>query len=491
MQSSTLVAVLFVVGVPALAQQEEGEVEIVDTLVVEGTPMQLGQQAAPLAIDRWLANAPAADAHPAWRLIGIYGGLGNTDFLGDVSSLVDLQRKHAEASLSIRVVLGEVPPGAALANTPLAVGLDTVGATIAAWRADPELPPLYLLDAADRVVWAGTAAQGLVDVLPLAFAGKLDVAHEQQVQNLRVQLTADFENAGDHAEALQKYLQDRPHDGELHGLLFLTHLWHRADPAAAAAMVEPALQALGTEALPLAAFADLVLRGDRHEPDLAKPLVMALTPATAAARDSAFVQLVFLRSLLRAGLDRHAGRVAAALPKLLAGRPRDQVIFAETLAEATAAAPFRDLFDRAVGEVAELPQWHRWVFAARYKMALACGDAKAAAAVLDAYRASGTNSFTLNDDAWYLATELGSLGRFDALGLAQAEEMRRQEGDSLDYNSKDTLALLLFLNGKVAEAIDLQTVAAPQGGEQFQQRLQRYQRTLERRRAAKGGDAGR
>ncbi|MBK8096137.1 MAG: hypothetical protein IPK26_03470 [Planctomycetes bacterium] len=487
MASSTRLAVLILAMAPALAQEEGGGVVILDSIVVEGTPVRLGQQAAPLEVTRWLANAPAADARPAWRLVGIYGGAGYREFRDDAEYLADLRQKHADAGLSIRIVLGDAPPEGALAKSPLAVALDEEGTTVAAWRADPELPPLYLLDAGDQVVWAGRAAHGLVDVLPLALAGRLGVAHEQELQNLRAELAMDFENAGDRSDELQKHLQERPHDGDLHGLLFLTHLWHRADPAAAAAMVEPALQALGTEALPLAAFVDLVLRGDRFETGLAGPLAMAMTPAAAAARDSAFVQLAFLRATLRAGLDRQAGRIAAALPKLLAGRPREQLIFAEILAEAKSAAPFRDLFDQAIGAVAERTELQRFSFAARYKMALACGDAKAAQRVMDEYRTGRAESFGLNNDAWYIATQLVSLGRFDAFGLAQAEEMRRQEGDSLDYNSKDTLALLLFLNGKVGEAIELQATAVKQGGPQFQQRLQRYERTQERLRQASGG----
>src|SRR5262249_53239840 len=96
---------------------------------------------------------------------------------------------------------------------------------------------------------------------------------------------------------------------------------------------------------------------------------------------------------------------------------------------------------------------------------------------------------SLNNDAWYLIVRPETMGRFDTLALAQCEEMQRQEGEGMTYGNKDTVALAMFVNGKVDAAIELQTVAtaASQNDPRYVGRLTRYQNTLAAQRARARG----
>jgi len=239
---------------------------------------------------------------------------------------------------------------------------------------------------------------------------------------------------------------------------------------------------LADEPVPLCLFADYVLRGDRSDPSIARQLAMALAPAAAAAPDGVFTQLVYLRALLRAGQDRLAGRVAATLPKQLEGKLFFQLVFAETLMDAADPKPYRDLAERALARADQGGMDRRWLVAARYKVMSRCGDpAETLDKFMQAYRESEAFSNSLNNDAWYLVTQGPSMGRFDTLALAQVREMQRTEGAGMINGNKDTVALVLFVNGFVQEAVDLQTVAAAASGNQMENvgRLARFENTLQ------------
>jgi hypothetical protein len=108
-----------------------------------------------------------------------------------------------------------------------------------------------------------------------------------------------------------------------------------------------------------------------------------------------------------------------------------------------------------------------------------CGDVEAAEKLMVEYRAK-ENAFGLNNDAWYMMVRPESVGRFDTYALSQCEEMQRQHGAGLSNGNKDTVALALFLNGKIAESVELQTVAAAGSGHdpRYVGRLTRFQAVL-------------
>jgi len=320
---------------------------------------------------------------------------------------------------------------------------------------------------------------GLVDVLDAVAGGSFDPTSSAQLLEQIGSLAYSITDGGEFDEAVARNLAAFPRSGRAHAAAVLNHWWCNGDPVAARKAVDEAITRLSNEAVPMALFADQVLRGDRNDPVVARKVAMAMAPVAAGAPDGVFTQLVHLRGMLRAGQDRLAGRIAATLPKKLAGNAEQQLIFAETLMEAAVALPYRDAAERAIQNAEANGGNRKWLYGARHKLLKRCGEDEAAAKLMVEYRAKNVSSSGLNNDAWYTIIRPASLGRFDSLALAQCEEMMRVEGDAIDYGSKDTVALAMFVNGKLDKAIELQTEAAKgaQNDPVYLGRLSRYEKT--------------
>ena len=427
-------------------------------------------------------HAPPDPAEPKYTL-WVHYPEDRGDFLDQLQYLADLQRRFAERGIGIAVTM---PPPAAkrvAACTPAF----TVGSiaeyepardgSVMALSMPGTMAVLCRSGSADTV--AASTLDGAVDVLQAIVDDKLDSPALQPMEETVRALLVNVIDSGELGAEVEKCVAAWPRSGRVRAMAVLFQWWSRGDLEAAHKAFEEGLKALADESLPMVQFADLVLRGDRHDPRHAKTLAALLAPIAAASSDGVFTQLVYLRALLRAGQDRIAGRTAAMLRKHLEGRGWDQLVFAETLMEANTPAAFRDLAQQAIGAV-DGGSDARWLTAARHKVLVRCGDLEAAEKLMVEYRGKNENRSGLNDDAWYMMVRPESLGRFDTMALSQCEEMRRLAGASLGYNSKDTAALALFLNGKVEEAVELQTVAAAAGGNaaRYVGRLRRFQAVL-------------
>ena len=410
------------------------------------------------------------------------------DFLDHVQYLADLQRRFAERGIAVAVAMPVAAAKRVAARTPaFAVASMAADAPLLARLEDAfrrgrevdqhTLTAMTVLcrgGAGDTV--ACCALDGAVDLLQAVVDDKLEIAAlEDTVQSL----LANVIDSGDLAAQVEDCVARWPRSGRVRAMAVLFQWWSKGDLEAAHKAFEEGVKALAGEGVPLVQFADLVLRGDRHDPRHAKTLAVLLGPLAAASPDGVFTQLVYLRALLRAGQDRIAGRTAAMLPKHLEGRPWDQLVFAETLMESNTPAVFRDLAEQAI-EAAKAGVDARWLCAVRHKVLVRCGDLDAAEKLMVEYRGKPQNAANLNNDAWYMMVRPESLGRFDTMALAQCEEMQRQHGAGLSNNSKDTVALALFLNGKVEEAVELQTIATTASGQnpRYVGRLTRFQAVL-------------
>jgi hypothetical protein len=128
----------------------------------------------------------------------------------------------------------------------------------------------------------------------------------------------------------------------------------------------------------------------------------------------------------------------------------------------------------------------------RYAVALRCLEDKAAAQKIAAdYMQEHQEHVSLNNDAWYLMTQVPTMGRGDALALAMCERMLEHK-ENLDSFEYDTVAMSMFLNGRGQEAVALEKTALEKGGgsdpESYRERLRRYEAALEQGKdAGKGG----
>ena len=331
----------------------------------------------------------------------------------------------------------------------------------------------------DGESFAWESLDGAVDVLQHAVDGtapdERTAAFGELLQSLAV-----VTDGGDLGPVVEHCTSYWPHTGSARALAVLHQWWCVGDLDAARKAFDTGLAALSDAAVPLTVFADLVLRGDHFDRTIPTQLVAALQPVAAAAPDGVFTQLVYLRALLRAGQDRVAGRIIATLPKQLVGRPLDQLVFAETLMDGATPAAMRGVALRAIADAAPNPPDPRWVWGARHKVLSRCGDADAAARLMTSYREESPNGSSLNNDAWYLIVRPETMGRFDSLAFGQADELLRAEGAGINPGYKDTVALAYFVNGRVAEAVEMQADAARAAGNQgtYVARLRRYRETL-------------
>ena len=304
----------------------------------------------------------------------------------------------------------------------------------------------------------------------------------QNLRRLRL-LVSDVIDGSELGNATSACLQALPMCGRAHAARALYHWWSRGDIEAGQDAVLRSLEVLKQDQLALFAFADLILRGGHQDPEIAAAVARTLAPFADAHRHDAKSQLVYLRALLQAGNDRRAaGRIAATLPKILKGRPRDQVIFAETLMEAAIPQAFRDQAERALTAAESAPSLKRWVFGARHKILTRCEEPKAAKKLMQAYWQDPVGQRDLNSDAWNLMVKPPTMGRFNSLALAQASKMVELDGDNITANNRDTLALANFLTGNHQEAITLQEIAVKESNNKmFPRRLQRYSETAKRK----------
>ncbi|MBL8753635.1 MAG: hypothetical protein JNK15_10060 [Planctomycetes bacterium] len=460
-------------AVPALAQLELG-----------GVPAEPRWSA-------WVQGDPvafAAEAAPKCTVYAFYtrtGGLPAFAQQGDYLAL--LQRRFAERGLVVVAAVPAAPTAGQTAWQGCRIVCDEGQAVTRSWFGDDAdgghgvvaLPlPIGVVDRRGVVRFLGTPAAGLVDAIEAVLDGRDTLPAERTAAALRVDLVAGFDDStAAAAEPLAEVVQHASRDGLARGLLYLVLATKKNDGPAAAKFLQESLAALADEPLPLAAFADLALRGDPRRAGLAGFVRDALKPAAAAAPADTFVQLAWLRALVLAGDDREVGRQSMKLRKAVTATAADCLDFASILAQAGNAPVHRDLASMALDKAAALAVDLRQLAAARYVVAARCAnDVETQKRLLDEYLKDTEMRVSLNNDCWYLMTELATMGRYDAFAAGLAERMLEQK-DGMDYFEFDTAALAMFLCGRFGEAVTLQETALEKGGKdnpEYRERLDRY-----------------
>lgn len=407
-------------------------------------------------------------------------------FHDEADYLRGLQQRFGARGLTVVAVLADVPADRAEVETLWAgcrVVVDDAGRTSADWLG-PETIPWHtiVLDRRGKVAFAGRPEAGLVDAIEHVLAGTADLVRERAVFSRRAEALVGFDDMGgkDLVEQLTGVLAHAPHDGLAHGLLYAAWFTKQLAPAEAKQVRAAAILALRDEPRPLAAFADLALRCDPRGEGLARELLEPLAAAAAASPDDAFVQLAHLRALVLAGEDREVGRRAMRMQKIVLRSADTCLDFVSVLASDKNALVHRDLAQRVLDRAEKLGATPRFLTAARYAAAVRCQeDQQLAKQLMDAYLGENEEHGSINNDCWYLMTELATMGRYDWFAAGLAERMLTQR-DAMQNYEFDTAGLAMFLVGRVDEAIELQQKAIAMGGASadYTQRLRRYQAAL-------------
>jgi hypothetical protein len=445
----------------------------------------LGQDLAVPEWTKWVQGEPVVfrgDGAPVCTVYAFYTWPHLVPaFRGDAPYLAGLQQRFADAGLCVVAAVSEAPASREAGWAGCRIVVDGGSDTAMAWLGpDSSMGHVVVVDRHGRSVFRGRPESGLVDAVEGTLKGRHDVEAEQSAFATRLELAGLFDDMSAEIARprLEAALSHAPRDGAVFGLLYLTLATKCSDAEAAGKLRELALSRLAAESRPLAAFADLALRGDPKAPGLARALAGPLQAMAGAAPDDVSVQLACLRALVLAGEGREVGRHAMRMQRLVLGSAETCLDFASILTQDADAVVHRDLATRVLARAEELAAPPRLLAAARYGVSLRCAEDRAAAkAVLDAYLGETDQRVSINNDCWYLMTELPTMGRFDWFAAALAERMLEQR-DAMDYFEFDTVALAMFLVGRVEEAVELQGTAISKGGKdnaEYAERLRRYQ----------------
>ncbi len=407
--------------------------------------------------------------------------------------LAELRRRFGDKVQVAALLLGEAPatPPPGKGDLPVLQCADADVRSL--FYGEDQRGTFWLLLGSDGIVrWVGEPGHGLAEAARALLAGEADPAAIAEDHAMRASLLGAFDDYDpeDAVRTAAALLKRNRTDGAAWGLHFAAAVDKQGDLAQAAAIVQDARKALAMDPWALAAFADLALRTAPNDRALGRLLAEELTLAAPLASGDVPVQLTLLRAHVRAGNDREVGRLSRMLAKG-AGESADTALsLAEILTDDATPAVHADTAQKALERAAALGAEPRLLAAARYGVLRRCaGDEAGAAALFAGYVRTHAEQVTLNNDAWYHVTDMRTRGRFGPLALALAERMLENRGQ-LDDFELDTVALVMFVSGRVGDAVELQKAAIEKGGggnPNYRARLQRYEAAL----AAQGPAGGR
>ncbi|MFT4512932.1 MAG: hypothetical protein ACI91B_001632 [Planctomycetota bacterium] len=448
---------------------------------------ELGRKTGKAHWRKWLQGEPieigSSDA-PTCTVWAFYSQLPHL-LQADGDYMSQLQLRYAARGVRmIAVVKGDEQPGLKLWG-PCSVVVDEDVRTERGWlRVNQEYRANVLVLAQDGTIsFVGRPGAGLADAIEHVLDDQFDLVAESRADGMRVQLPARFDDAVGPATValLQPMVAASPRDGLLSGLLYLTLATKSNDQAAARQWLAQATKQLADEARPLALFADLVLRGDAHSASVLAALREPLAKAAKAAKFDPVVQLAYLRALVMAGDSREAGRQAMRSRKLVMQTAEGCLDYAMLLARDENPQIHSDLAKHALDTAEKLGADQRLLAAGRYIVALRCAvNEKAARGVMTVYLKDQGQRTGINNDSWYLMTQLSTMGRYDWFAVGLVERML-EERDAMEYFEFDTAALAMFLVGRITDAVALQELALKKGGKgtaEYEERLARYKAFL-------------
>ncbi|MGK0153403.1 MAG: hypothetical protein ACI9SE_000347 [Neolewinella sp.] len=436
---------------------------------------------------KWLHGAPievASSDAPMCTVWAFYSQLPHL-LQADADYMSQLQSRYAARGVRVvAVVKDDQQPGLKLWGR-CSVVLDDATRTERGWlTVNQEYRANVLVLANDGTVsFVGRPGAGLVDAIEHVLDNESDLAVESRAASMRVQLLDRFDDAVGPATvaALRPMVAASPRDGLLSGLLYLTLATKSNDQAAAKQWLAQATKQLAAEPRPLAVFADLVLRGDARRASVLAALREPLATAAKATRFDPVVQLAYLRALVMVGDGREAGRQAMRSRKLVMQTAEGCLDYAMLLARDENPLIHIDLATHALNTAEKLGADKRLLAAGRYTVALRCaGNEKAAKGVMTVYLKDQGLRVGINNDVWYLMTQIPTMGRYDWFAVGLVERML-EERDSMEYFEFDTAALAMFLVGRVTDAVALQELALKKGGKgtaEYEERLVRYKAHL-------------
>lgn len=281
-----------------------------------------------------------------------------------------------------------------------------------------------------------------------------------------------------------------------HAVKYLALLELKGDRTAATLAAVRALKDLGGNPEALGKFINLALYTQPRVSDYQLAL-MALVPVVPEARNVASVRIAHIRALAGCGKVKEAVVTNRDIVKDLGGDKEALRALVEGLsvtqgkvggkgdAMKELAAIARQAMDKVLesrrAELALRMTEHQLLYQLE-------GKEKAAHELGEKIIAEGQKNNSLNNWLWYLMTRRETAGKYPALCLQAA---RKLAGQNPSFNELDTIAVALFQNGLVEEALDFQKRALQASGGNASKGMQRRLKMFEQAAARQRGSASR
>ena len=320
------------------------------------------------------------------------------------------------------------------------------------------IPTAFVIDKAGRVAWIGHPMDGMDKALARMVAGKYDIRlagkkFDLQQSTMQALLAGDFERV---MELTDEHLALDPQSPGPWMARLMVYTMHLPQPDQALATARKAVAALHEDGRSLAFLAGM-LAEDRDSADMQPLALEAVSRAVELAPQDAEVRASQYLVLAALGRDQEAFTAASEAVRLMKGNPRALSEFARVLSSPDPKNRCNALAIKAVElALAAEPEEPAHLEAKFYVLAVCEKDLKAAEAVgRYLIERAAEDADLLNDLAWRLLTEKETRGKFNELALAAAEKCHLVSGGN-NWMYLDTLALIKFATGSVAESIELE-----------------------------------
>lgn len=252
---------------------------------------------------------------------------------------------------------------------------------------------------------------------------------------------------------------EKKHRG--YALKYLALLELKKDRKLANRVAVQATKNLGGEPRELAAFVNKALYADPTAVEYQLAL-MATTPLIADSREIVSVRIAHLCALVGCGKVREAMVTNRTIVDDLSGKKEDLIALATAICDVHGGRALGAIARRAFDLGRKDRPASESLQMLEYRILYDLEGNRKASTKVGLKLVEAAKESTLNNWLWYLMTRRSTAGKYNSLALIAAREM--QKGGNLAYGNMDTVALALFENGLLDEALALQEEAVKKGG---------------------------
>ena len=256
-------------------------------------------------------------------------------------------------------------------------------------------------------------------------------------------------------------IEDNLHDSRGHSLKYLAQLELKKDRVLATQTAVRATKILGRNPVQLANF---ITRGLYSNPRINEYQIalMALVPVVADAPKVATVRIAHLRAMMAVGKVKEARLTNKSIVDDI-GQDIDGLLeLVQSICDMKRGRSLASIASSAMEKVLLARGPTEAILKVRYRVLHDILDNEVDAAQLGAKIVATFGGTNINNWVWGLLTDRADAGRYDGLALLGARKLL--ENKAAGYHELDTVALALFSNGLIDEAITHQRRAIELGG---------------------------